>query len=85
MFVTSAASLQLTRSISPFARRLTGSHAGLLNRETSRICTELGVPMMHLDAANDLTSRTYATWGRRIAAHVVGALVAEGRWGASAS
>jgi len=79
VFVTSAASLQLTRSISPFARRLTGSHARLLNSETSRICAELGVPMIDLDAVNDLTSRTYATWGRRIAAHVTGALVAEGR------
>jgi len=73
VFVTSAASLQLTRSISPFARRLTGNHARLLNSETSRICARFGVPMIPLDAANELTSRTYATWGRRIAAHICGA------------
>lgn len=74
VFVTSVASLELTRSISPFARRLTGNHARLLNIDTGRICARLGVPMIPLDAVSDLTSCTYATWGRRIAVHVAVAL-----------
>lgn len=74
VFVTSTASMHLTRSLSPFARRLTGSHARLLDVETRRICACSNAPMISLDAANDLTPRTYARWGRRIGAHVAGAL-----------
>jgi hypothetical protein len=74
VFVTSAASLHLARSLSPFARRLIGSHARTLNTETSRICAQTNTPMISLDAASDLTSRTYARWGRRIGAHVAGSL-----------
>ncbi|MET0859548.1 MAG: hypothetical protein ABW091_00835 [Microbacterium sp.] len=71
VFVTSTASMQLTRSLSPLARRLTGNHARLLNVETYRVCAQSGVSMIPLDAANDLTPGTYAKWGRRIGAYVV--------------
>jgi hypothetical protein len=74
VFVTSAASLHLARPLSPFARRLTGRHARTLNVETSRICAQTSTPMIPLDAASDLTSRTYAKWGRRIGTHVAGSL-----------
>lgn len=66
VFVTSAASMHLARSLSPFARRLTGRHTRLLNRETYRICRDAGTPMVFLDAANDLNPLTYARWGRRL-------------------
>ncbi|CAI9386484.1 hypothetical protein MICABA_00422 [Microbacterium sp. T2.11-28] len=72
--VTSTASMQLTRTLSPFARRLTGRHARLLDAETRRICAASGTPMIALDAANDLTARTYARWGRRIGTQVVACL-----------
>ncbi|PVZ95612.1 hypothetical protein DDQ50_03730 [Amnibacterium flavum] len=81
VFVTGAASMQLTRSISPFVRGLTGRHARLLNFETRRICTRFGVPMIPLSAVNDLNSRTYAQWGRRIASHVCRALDGQGAAG----
>lgn len=71
VFVTNAASMHLTSALSPFARRLTGNHARLLNIETSLVCSAVGVPMICLDAASDLTSRTYAKWGKRIGEHVV--------------
>jgi hypothetical protein len=74
LFVTSTANLRVARSISPLARRLTGHHARMLNIETSRICDQFNTPMVHLDAASDLTSRTYKRWGRRIGAHVVASL-----------
>ncbi|MGO4689559.1 GDSL-type esterase/lipase family protein [Glaciibacter sp. 2TAF33] len=74
MCVTSAASLHLARPLSPFARRLTGRHARTLNAETRRICAQTNTPMISLDAASDLTSRTYAMWGRRIGAHVADSL-----------
>jgi hypothetical protein len=74
VFVTSAASLHLARPLAPFARRLTGRHARTLNVETSRICAQAHTPMIALDAASDLTSRTYAKWGRRIGAHVARSL-----------
>lgn len=66
VFVTSTASLHLARWLSPFARRLTGRHASLLDLETDRICAQSNIPMISLDAANDLTPHTYASWGRRI-------------------
>ncbi|SFN71103.1 hypothetical protein [Mycetocola miduiensis] len=72
--VTSAANLHVARSLSPFARFLTGSHARMLDIETSHICAQSNTPMISLDAASDLTSRTYALWGRRIGAHVAGSL-----------
>lgn len=74
VFVTSTASMHLTRSISPFGRFLTGRHARMLDIETERICARLGVPMITLNAVNDLTSRAYATWGRRIGTHISRAL-----------
>ena len=74
VFVTSTASMHLTRSISPFARLITGRHARMLDIETERICTRTGVPMIPLNAVNDLESRTYAAWGRRIGAHICRAL-----------
>jgi hypothetical protein len=74
VFVTSAASLHLARRLSPFARGLTGRHARTLNVETSRICAQTRTPMIPLDAASDLTSRTYAKWGRRIGTHVLASL-----------
>lgn len=74
VFVTSTASMQLTRSISPFARLLTGRRARMLDIETRRICSRMGVPMITLNAVNDLTSRAYARWGRRIGAHICRAL-----------
>jgi hypothetical protein len=74
VFVTSAANLPLARPLSPFARRLTGRHARTLNVETRRICSQTNTPMIPLDAASDLTSRTYATWGRRIGTYVVDSL-----------
>jgi hypothetical protein len=75
LFVTSTADLQMTRSISPLARCLTGRHARMLNVETSRICGQFNTPMIQLDAASDLSSRTYKRWGRRIGAHVVASLL----------
>lgn len=72
VFVTSAANLHVARWLSPFARFLTGSHARMLNIETRQICAQAHTPMVALDAASDLTSRTYALWGRRI-----GALIAD--------
>ncbi|MET0886701.1 MAG: hypothetical protein ABWX92_09645 [Mycetocola sp.] len=74
VFVTSAASLHVATSISPVARRLTGSHARMLDIDTGRICAESHVPMIPLDAASDLTPCTYARWGRRIGAHVISSL-----------
>ncbi|RKT36627.1 hypothetical protein DEU34_1145 [Microbacterium sp. AG1240] len=71
VFVTSAASMHLTRSLVPLARRLTGDHARLLDTETQQICDLTGTQMIALDAANDLTPRTYAKWGRRIGAHII--------------
>jgi hypothetical protein len=71
LFVTSTANLRVARSLSPLARCLTGRHARMLNMETSRICGQFNTPMIHLDAASGLTSRTYRRWGRRIGAHVV--------------
>lgn len=70
VFVTSTASMHLTRSISPFARMLTGRHARMLDEETQRICSRLGARMITLNAVNDLTSRAYARWGRRIGTHI---------------
>lgn len=72
--VTSTASMNLTRSISPVARALTGRHARMLDGETERICSRLGVPMITLTAVNDLTSRTYAMWGHRIGTHICRAI-----------
>ena len=74
VFVTSAASLHVARSLTPFARLLSGNHARILNVETSRICAQSNTPMIFLDAVTDLTSRTYALWGRRIGARVAGSL-----------
>ncbi|WP_133161176.1 SGNH/GDSL hydrolase family protein [Microterricola pindariensis] len=74
VFVTSAASLHLARPLTPFARRLTGRHARTLNVETTRICAQTNTPMIWLDAASDLTSRTYAKWGRRIGTRVAGSM-----------
>jgi hypothetical protein len=74
MFVTSAASLQSARPLSPFARRLTGRHACLLNVETRRICSLTGTSLISLDAASDLTSRIYARWARRIGSCVTESL-----------
>lgn len=74
VFVTSAANLHVARSLSPFARFLTGSHARMLDIETGHICAQSNTPMILLDAASDLTSRTYALWGRRIGAHVASSL-----------
>lgn len=75
LLVTSTANLHLARPVSPFARALTGSHARMLDIETSRICAQFNMQMIHLDAASDLTSRTYRRWGRRIGAHVVASLL----------
>lgn len=75
VFVTSAASLHLARPLAPFVRRIAGRHARTLNVETSRICAQTNTPMIPLDAASDLTSRTYAKWGRRIGTHVAGSLL----------
>lgn len=74
VFVTSTASMHLTRSLSRFARRLTGGHARKLNIETSLICAHSGTPMIALDAADDLTSWTYAKWGRRIGERIARSL-----------
>ena len=74
IFVTSAASMQFARPLSPFARRLTGRHASMLNVETKRICSQTSTPMIRLDATSDLTSRTYARWGRRIGMHIADTL-----------
>jgi hypothetical protein len=74
IFVTSAASMQFARPLSPFARRLTGRHASILNFETKRICSQTNTPMIRLDATSDLTSRTYARWGRRIGTHIADTL-----------
>ena len=70
VLVTSTANMQVARSLTPFARGLTGSHARMLNVETRRICEQSNTPMIFLDAASDLTSRTYSRWGARIGAHV---------------
>jgi hypothetical protein len=75
VIVTGIATLELARSLSPLARRLTGSHARMLDGETRRICAE----MVALDAAIDLTSRTYAMWARRIGARLVEAPTESGR------
>jgi hypothetical protein len=75
VLVTGAASMQLTESLSPFARRLTGNHARMLNIETSMVCAFSGTPMISLDPASDLTPSTYAKWGRRIGKHVLDALL----------
>lgn len=74
VFVTSAASLHLARPLAPFVRRTTGRHARTLNIETSRICAQTNTPMIPLNAASDLTSRTYAKWGGRIGTHVADSL-----------
>jgi hypothetical protein len=74
VFVTSAASLQWARHLSPFARRLTGRHARTLNVETRRICSQTNTQMIPLDAASGLTSHTYAKWGRRIGTYVLDSL-----------
>jgi hypothetical protein len=74
LFVTSLASLHLARPLLPFARRLIGTHARTLNAETRRICAQTNTRMILLDAASDLTSRTYARWGRRIGTHLAESL-----------
>lgn len=74
VFVTTTASVRLARPLSPFRRRVAGEHARMLDAETRRICTEAATPMIRLNAAGELTPRTYAMWGRRIGAHVVRAL-----------
>jgi hypothetical protein len=74
VFVTGAASMHLTESLSPVARRITGNHARVLNIETSIVCAISGTPMISLDPVSDLTPGTYAKWGRRIGEHVVAAL-----------
>ncbi|WP_157509773.1 hypothetical protein [Leifsonia sp. Root4] len=74
VFVTTTASVHLARRLTPFARRMTGRHARALNVETSRICAQTNTPLIQLDAASDLTSRTYAKWGRRIGTHVARSL-----------
>jgi hypothetical protein len=71
--VTGIATLELARSLTPLARRLTGNHARILDGETRRICAETATEMISLDAASDLTSRTYAMWARRIGSHLVDA------------
>lgn len=75
VFVTSAASMHLTESLSSLARRITGSHARALNIETSMVCAISGTPMISLDPVSDLTQSTYARWGRRIGEHIVKAAV----------
>lgn len=75
VLVTGAASMHLTQSLAPFARRLTGNHARALNVETSLVCAISGTPMISLDAAAELSPSTYAKWGRRIGEHVLDALV----------
>lgn len=77
VLVTSAASMQLTRSLTPLARRITGNHARLLDAETREICAQSDTPMITLDAVNDLTPRSYARWGRRIGAHIASTLQSE--------
>jgi hypothetical protein len=72
--VTSLASLHLGRPLLPFARRLTGTHMRTLNAETRRICAQTNTRMIPLDAASDLTSRTYARWGHRIGTHLADSL-----------
>ncbi|GAB2452962.1 hypothetical protein HD599_002706 [Conyzicola lurida] len=74
VFVTSTASLHLASYLSPFARRITGNHARTLDIVTGRICEQTGTPMITLDAARDLTSRTYSRWGERIGAQVADSL-----------
>jgi hypothetical protein len=44
----------------------------MLDGETERICEETHTPLIGLDAASDLTSRTYAMWGRRIGGAISG-------------
>ncbi|MCW3493325.1 hypothetical protein [Microbacterium sp. SSM24] len=77
VFVTSTASMHLTKSLSPFARRLTGSHARKLNIETSLICAHSRTPMIALDDVNDLTPFTYEMWGRRIGERISRVLIRE--------
>ncbi len=74
VLVTGAASMHLTESLAPFARRLTGNHARRLNVETSMVCAISGTPMILLDAAGELSPSTYAMWGRRIGEYVLDAL-----------
>ena len=74
VFVTGAASMHLTESLSPVARLLTGNHARMLNIETSLVCVVSGTPMISLDPVSDLTPSTYAKWGRRIGEHMLAAL-----------
>ncbi|OJU72539.1 MAG: hypothetical protein BGO04_00255 [Microbacterium sp. 70-38] len=71
VFVTTTASVRLARTLPPFARRVAGRHAQVLDAETRRICAETTTTLIPLDAVNELSQRTYATWGRRIAAVVV--------------
>jgi hypothetical protein len=51
----------------------------MLDIETRRICARSDTVMIPLDPATDLTSLTYAKWGRRIGAHVADALHHSGR------
>ena len=74
VFVTSNASLHEASYLSPFARCITGHHARMLDIATMQICEETETEMITLDAASDLTSRTYARWGGRIGAHVADSL-----------
>lgn len=74
VFVTSTARLDRAVWLAPFARRLTGRHARILDIETRRICAESGTPVIPLDAAEELTSRTYARWSTRISEHVARSL-----------
>ena len=74
VFVTSAADMQLARSLSPLGRWLTGSHARMLDAETRAVCERSSTRLIRLDAASDLGARTYATWGRRIGAAVTASL-----------
>jgi hypothetical protein len=74
VFVTSAASLHLERPLAPFPRRLTGRRPRTLNVETRRLCAPTNTPLIPLDAASELTSRTTARWGRRIGTHVADSL-----------
>lgn len=74
LFVTGTTTMHLARSLTRFARRLTGAHARVLDAETQRICLESGARMIRLDAASELGPRTYAAWARRIGAQLTSSL-----------
>jgi len=77
--VTSAASIELSRWLSPLGRRITGRHARVLNTATSLVCARSRVPMVSLDQARVLTACTYAKWGSSIGARLCRALAVSRR------